>query len=62
MNDRQVLRLIDLFAFAALLGALIRLNNTYHLSVWEDLMIGAVAWFWAFHGYLRGFFAGKDDE
>lgn len=62
MNDRQFLRLIDLLTFAALLGALIRLNITYHLSVWEDLMIGAVAWCWSFHGYLRGLFDGKDDE
>ena len=62
MNDRQFLRIVDFLTYAALLGALIRLNNTCHLSVWEDLMIGALAWFWSFHGYLRGLFDGKDDE
>lgn len=62
MNDRQFLCLVDILTFVALLCALIGLNNKYHLSFWDDLIIGAVAWCWSFHGYLRGFFAGKDDE
>ena len=62
MSDKLILCIVDVLSFLALLGALIGLNNAYHLSVWADLVIGAVAWCWSFHGYLSGLFARKDDE